>query len=77
MDVVVTVKSSMKALIGGWRTPVFVKGPLHSTSADLTIMFMARAKRMTEMVQPVIMSFSSLCQADVPDPNVTLSLKLL
>lgn len=58
-DVVVTVGSSMKALIGGCRTPDLIKGPLHSTSADLKIMFMVRAKRMTEMVQHVIMPFSS------------------
>lgn len=32
-------------------------------------MFMARAKRVTEMVQPVIIPFSSLCHSDVMDPE--------
>lgn len=76
-DVVVTVRSSLKALIGGSCIPVFIKGRLHSTSADLTIIFMARAKKMTELVQPVIMPFSSLCQSDVPDPAVILRLNSL
>lgn len=53
-DVVVTVRSSIKALIGRWHTPDFVKGRLDSTSADLTIMFMARANSVTEMIQPEI-----------------------
>lgn len=51
-------------------------GPLHSTSADFTIMFMAREKSGTEM-QPVIIPFSRRCQADVVDPDVTLNQKLL
>lgn len=52
-------------------------GPLHSTCADLTIMFMARAKSATEIVQLVIMPFSSRGQADVTVPDETLNLKLL
>ncbi len=57
--------------------PDLVKGPLHSTSADLTTMFMARAKRKTEMVHPVIIPFPMPCQSDVSDPEVTRILKLL
>ena len=52
-DVVVMVRSSMYALIRGCHTPDLVRGPLQSTSADLTTMF----KRTTEMVQPVIIPF--------------------
>lgn len=44
-DVVVTVRPSMKALIGGCQIPDMVKGQ--------------RAKSVTDMVQPVIMPFSS------------------
>ena len=57
--VVVTVRSSMKALMGGCLTPDLLRGPLHSGSAALTSMFIASAKRVTEMVQPVIMPTSS------------------
>lgn len=74
-DVVVTVRSSIKALMGGCRVPDLDRGPLHSVSAALTTMFMATAKRLTEIVHPVIMPFSSLCQSDVKLPEVTLSLK--
>lgn len=56
--------------------PDLDKGPLHSTSADFTIMFMAREKSGTEIVQPVMIPFSRHCQADVDDPDVTLSWKL-
>lgn len=56
--VVVTVSLSMKALIGGWRVLDLDRGLLHSTSADLTSMIMAKANRVTDMVQPVIMPFS-------------------
>ncbi|KAJ3585730.1 hypothetical protein NHX12_014449, partial [Muraenolepis orangiensis] len=34
-DSVMTVRSSMNALMGGCRCPEFVRGPLHSGSADL------------------------------------------
>ncbi len=34
--VVVTVRSSMKALMGGCLTPDLLRGPLHSVSAALT-----------------------------------------
>ena len=47
-DVVITVKSSMYALIGGWCTPVFIIGPRHSISADVTILFMASVKRVAD-----------------------------
>ncbi len=41
----------------GCQVPDLDMGPLHSTSADLKITFMARAKSGTEIVQPVMMSF--------------------
>lgn len=72
--VTVMVRSSMKALIGGCRAPDLVNGPLHSTSADFTTMFMARKKRVTEMVQPVMIPFSNRCQSEVEDPAVILKL---
>lgn len=74
-DVVVTLKSSIKARIGGCRTQDLDKGPRHSVSAAFTNIFMARANRITEIVQPVMIPFSSRCQSDVTLPDVTLSLK--
>lgn len=71
-DGVVTVRSSLKARIGGNCTPDFVSGSRHSTSADLTSIIMDRTKRITDIVQPVIIPFSSLCQSDVIDPEVNL-----
>lgn len=62
-DIVITVKSSIKALIGGCWVPDLDLSPLHSTSADLTIMFMAGEKRVTKTIQPVIIPFSRQCQA--------------
>jgi len=53
----------MNALIWVCHTPDFVKGPLHSTLVDFTTMFLAIAKRTTNIVQPVI-PFSRLCQLD-------------
>lgn len=67
------MRSSLKALIGGCLESDFVFGPLHSTSAVLATIFMARAKRVTEMVQPVIIPFSSRYQLDDTDPEETLS----
>lgn len=71
------VRSSMKALNGSCLESDFVFGPMHSTSAVLVTIFMARAKRVTEMVQPVIIPFFSRCQLDDTDPEETLSLKSL
>lgn len=64
-DGAVTMWSSMNDLMEGCRVSDLDLGHLHSTSADLTIMFMAKEKSGTEIVQPVIMHFSSLYQADV------------
>eukprot|EP00058_Branchiostoma_floridae_P016073 XP_002601561.1 hypothetical protein BRAFLDRAFT_95800 [Branchiostoma floridae] len=44
---VITVRSSMKARIGGCLVPDLDTGPLHPASAPLTIMFIASAKRGT------------------------------
>lgn len=71
-DGVVTVRSSIKARNEGNCTPDFVSGSRHSTSADLTSIIMDRTKRITDIVQPVIIPFSSLCQSDVIDPDVNL-----
>ena len=72
-DVVVTVRSSMYVLIGGWRTPVFIIGPWHSISADL---FIARVKRVTDSVQPVMIPLSSLCQSEINILDEILTWKL-
>ena len=52
-------------------------GPLHSGSADFVSIFMARENRITEMVQPVMIPISILCQPDVTAPEEVLILKLL
>jgi len=75
-DVIVTVRSSIKALMDGCLTLDLVSGPLHSTSAAFTSMFMAREKRITEMV-PVMIPFLSLCHAEVVVILETFRLKLL
>ena len=46
-------------------TLVFITDPLHSFSMDF-IMFMARTKRVADMVQPVIIPISNQCQFKVP-----------
>jgi len=43
--VVLAVRSSMKALMGGCFTPDLLRGPRHSVSADLTSIFIANVKR--------------------------------
>lgn len=58
-DVVLTVRLFIKALIGGCQMPELDRGPLHSASADLVAMFMARPKRLTEMAHLVIIPFLS------------------
>lgn len=63
--------------MGGCRVPDLDMGPPHSTSADLTIMFRARAKSGTEIVQPVLMPFSSRYKADDTVPDETLNLELM
>lgn len=72
--VVVTVRSSLKPLLGCCFTPDLQSGPLHSASAPFTNMFIANANRFTDMVQPVIMPTSSWCQTDVSWPDETLML---
>lgn len=67
----------MNAVMGGCCIPDLDVGPLHSPFADLTIMFMAKEKSGTEIVQLVIMPFSSCCRADVNDPEEILNMKLL
>lgn len=62
----VTVRSSKKAIFEGLLGNL--KRPQHLTSAELTLVFMARAYRMTERVQPIIILFSVGCQSDIPDP---------
>lgn len=60
IDVVVMIRSSIKALIGGSQTPDLDRGPLHFTSAAFTTMFIAIAKRMMEIVITVIFHFQDV-----------------
>ncbi len=76
-DVAMTIQLSMKALIGGWQVPDLSRGPLYSTSAALTNMFIPKANKDTDMEQPVMMLFSRQCHADVIDPEVNPTLKFL
>ena len=55
----------MYALIGGWRTPIFIIGPRHLISADFTNIFMARVKRVADSVLPVMIPLLSLCQSEI------------
>lgn len=67
----------MNGLMGGCRCPEFVWGPLHSGPADLVSIFMARENSVTEIVHPVMIPISTLCQLDEVAPEETLILKLL
>ena len=62
-DVVVIVMSSIYACIGECLRLELVV-PLLSTSVDFISIFIAKAKSVAEMVQPVIIPFSNLCHAD-------------
>ncbi len=59
----------LQPLVEGILTPDLVREPLHFTSGDLTCMFMAKATKITEMVDPVIITFSSQYHADVSVPR--------
>lgn len=73
----VTVRSSIKAMMGGCCWAEFDVVPLHCGSADLVSIFMASENSMTEIVHPVMVLVSTLCQLDVVVPEETLTLKLL
>lgn len=75
-DVVVTLRSSMNALIRGCQEPDLENGLLHSTSTDFTSKFMANANRDTEIVPPVMTPFCRWCHFNVKVPEDTLRLKL-
>ena len=76
-DVIVTVRSSINALIGGCRISELVSWPLHSTSADFTNISIAKANNITEIACTVIMPFLSRWNVDATVPEVTLKLKQL
>lgn len=59
--------------MGVYRVLELVGGPLHSTSADFTTIFMVKANK-TKIVQQVIMPISSQCIVDVTVLEVTLKL---
>ena len=59
---------------GGWCIPDFVRGPRNSGTVDFAIMFIAKAKRITVMIQPMMIPTSGLYHSDVTDPAETLIL---
>ncbi|XP_061880329.1 zinc finger protein 569-like [Entelurus aequoreus] len=77
-DSVVTVRSSMNALMGGCLCPEFVRGPLHSGSADLVSMFMASENSVTEIASlPLLLSQQILCELEeVSDESSMLTCPL-
>lgn len=60
--------------MGGCRWPDFILGPLHSGPADFVCTFMARENSVTEIVHPVMIPISTLCQVDVIAPEEILLL---
>ena len=65
----------MYAGIGGCLRPDVIVEPLHSTSAAFISIFIAKAKRVAEMLQ-VIIPFSNLCHAALVFPDTVLIWKL-
>ena len=61
---VMKVRSSIYTLISGWHTPVFIIGPQLLTSANLITIFVARVKRVAEIIQPVMIHLSNLCHSE-------------
>lgn len=70
-----TVKSSMDTLIGCWQDPGLDMGPVHATSADIMNIFITSANRGTDIVQPLMMPFSSQYHSDDKVQEDTLRLK--
>lgn len=58
-DLVLTVRPTMSTLMCGRRSPELIRGFLHSGSAELVSIFMAKENNITEIVQPVIMLMST------------------
>ena len=61
---VAIVRSSINAFAGGWRIPDFVTGPLHSFSADFTIMLIALENSITDIVSATLFDFPRMKIAD-------------
>lgn len=68
-DSVLTLRSSVNALMGGWYWADVVLGSLHSGSADWISTSMAREKSFAEMVHPMMMPTSTQCLLDVIPPR--------
>lgn len=60
--------------MGGCHWTDFILGLQHSGSTDFVSMFMARENSVTEIVHPVMMPISTLCQVDVIAPQEILLL---
>ena len=68
---VVNVRSSIKSIFGGNRSPVLVLGPLDSALATLSRRFIPITKRTTEW-HPVTIPFSRFCYFGVSAPTLNL-----
>lgn len=55
--------------MAGFQMPGIDRGLLHSRLTALNNIFMARVKKMTERVHPVVIPFSCRCQSDVISPE--------
>ena len=73
---VVTIRSFMKALVGGYWTPELVLWPLHCLSANLTSIFMEKTNWITDIVPPVMIPSLNRCWSDVTVLEENLRLKL-
>lgn len=73
---VITVTSSMKAQQAGCLVPSSPTGPLHCVVPAVSNRFIAAINRVTEIVHPAMMPFSSLCHLVVMFPTVNLICRL-
>lgn len=71
---VVTVRSSIKPLIGSWHVSGFFLGPLVSLSIAVAIKLIPITNNICEIVQIVTIPFSSCCHPVVNFPTVYLIL---
>ncbi len=72
IDGIITVTSSMKARLAGCLVTLSAFGPLHCIPPAFSSRFIAAMNRATEIVDPAIMPFSSLCHLVLMLPTVNL-----
>lgn len=59
------VRSTMKPLTGGWRTPDLIISPLDSFPAAMMSRSIPIMNRMGEVMQPVMIAFCRTCHSVV------------